>query len=420
LLANFLAGPLFEETMDNDGLSAELTEWLTEQSLAGVSEAEIVGGFCERLLQADVPLARATVLVDTLHPIYEGRAFRWNRGTEQAEVLEYGRTREGANAEGWRRSPLYYMVQTDQPVLRRRLNDRSHSAEIPDFASFAELRSEGMTDYVALVTRFAATGSIGDMDAIYSFWTSDCVTGFGENDIALLQRLFNRLGAALKCVSLARIAVTLVETYLGRDAGRRVLSGRIERGVAERIDAVLWYSDLRGYTRITDTASPDQIIPLLNDYAEVVISAIHGAGGDVLKLIGDGTLAIFRNIDIGQAAQDALDAALAVRIGVIDLNVRRGCSKLPVTEVYLGLHVGEVFYGNIGSLDRLDFTVVGPAVNEVSRIATMCRSVEREVLISADLVAACHPADQRRLVSVGRYALRGVAKAQELYTFEEL
>jgi adenylate cyclase len=311
------------------------------------------------------------------------------------------------------------MVQTDQSVLRRRLNDRSYSAEIPDFASFAELRSEGMTDYVALVTRFAATGSIGDMDAIYSFWTSDCVAGFGENDIALLQRLFNRLGAALKCVSLARIAVTLVQTYLGRDAGRLVLSGRIERGVAERIDAVLWYSDLRGYTRITDTASPDQIIPLLNDYADVVISAIHGADGDVLKLIGDGTLAIFRNIDIGQASHAALNAALAVRRGVTDLNVRRGRSKLPITEVYLGLYVGEVFYGNIGSLDRLDFTVVGPAVNEVSRIATMCRSVEREVLISADLVAACHPEDQRRLVSVGRYALRGVAKAQELYTFEE-
>jgi adenylate cyclase len=405
--------------MDNEALSAELTEWLTEQSLAGVSEAEIVGGFCERLLQAGVSLARAIVLVDTLHPIYEGRAFRWNRGTAQAEVLEYGRTREGANAEGWRRSPLYYMVQTDQSVLRRRLNDRSYSAEIPDFASFAELRSEGMTDYVALVTRFAATGSIGDMDAIYSFWTSDCVAGFGENDIALLQRLFNRLGAALKCVSLARIAVTLVQTYLGRDAGRLVLSGRIERGVAERIDAVLWYSDLRGYTRITDTASPDQIIPLLNDYADVVISAIHGADGDVLKLIGDGTLAIFRNIDIGQASHAALNAALAVRRGVTDLNVRRGRSKLPITEVYLGLYVGEVFYGNIGSLDRLDFTVVGPAVNEVSRIATMCRSVEREVLISADLVAACHPEDQRRLVSVGRYALRGVAKAQELYTFEE-
>lgn len=181
---------------------------------------------------------------------------------------------------------------------------------------------------------------------------------------------------------------------------------------------MLWFSDLRGYT-ITDTAAPDQIIPLLNDYAEVVISAIHAAGGDVLKLIGDGTLAIFHDSDIGAASHAALGAALAVRQGIAALNTRRSKSGLPVTEVYLGLHVGEVFYGNIGSLERLDFTVVGPAVNEVNRIAAMCRTVERDVLLSAALVAAARPEDRRRLVSVGRYALRGIAKAQELYAPDE-
>jgi adenylate cyclase len=402
-----------------DVLSAVLNAWLTEKSLAGLGEAEIVGGFCERLQQASFPLARAIVLVDTLHPVYEGRAFRWNRGTAHADVLEYGRTREGANAEAWQRSPLYYMVETNESVLRRRLSDPFPSEDTPDFANFAEMRGEGMTDYLALVTRFAATGAIGEMDAIYSIWTSDVPAGFGEHHIEMLQRLIDPLAAALKCVSLARIAATLVETYLGRDAGRRVLSGRIERGIAEQIGAVLWYSDLRGYTRITDTAAPDQIIPLLNDYAEVVISAIHAAGGDVLKLIGDGTLAIFRADDIGDASHAALAAALAVRQGVAALNLRRANSRLPITEVYLGLHVGEVFYGNIGSLERLDFTVVGPAVNEVSRIAAMCRSVERDVLLSAALVAVAHLADQQRVVSVGRYALRGVAKAQELYTLEE-
>jgi adenylate cyclase len=398
---------------------AALTTWLTEQTLAGAGEAELVGGFCERLLHADMPLARAIVLIDTLHPIYEGRAVRWNRGAAQAEVLEYGRTREGANAEAWQRSPLYYMVETSQSALRRRLTDPAHSDETPDFDAFAELRDEGMTDYLALVTRFTATGVIGEIDAIYSVWTSDVVPGFDENHIVLLQTLINPLAAALKCASLARIAATLVETYLGRDAGRRVLSGRIERGVAEQIGAVLWYSDLRGYTRITDTAAPDQIIPLLNDYADVVISAIHAAGGDVLKLIGDGTLAIFREPDIVEASHAALDAALVVRHGVAELNLRRANSGLPLTEVYLGLHVGEVFYGNVGSLDRLDFTVVGPAVNEVSRIAAMCRSVERDVLLSGAFVAAACPADRDRLVSVGRYALRGIEKAQELYTIEK-
>jgi adenylate cyclase len=395
-----------------------LTTWLIEKSLAGVGEAETVGGFCERLVHAGMPLARAIVLVDTLHPIYEGRAFRWNRGNKHAEIMEYGRTREGPNAEAWRRSPLYYMVDTNQSLLRRRLIDPSPSEGIPDFPTFAELRDEGMTDFIALVTRFAPAGVIGEMDAIYSYWTTDVVPGFEENHIAMLQTLIKPLAAVLKCASLAGIAATLVETYLGRDAGRRVLSGRIERGVAEQISAVLWYSDLRGYTRITDTAAPDHIIPLLNDYADVVISAVHEAGGDVLKLIGDGTLAIFREPDIGEASHAALDAAVAVRRNVAELNSRRAKSGLPLTEIYIGLHVGEVFYGNVGSLDRLDFTVVGPAVNEVSRIAAMCRSAERDVLLSTAFIVAACPADRYRLVSVGRYALRGIAKAQELYTLD--
>jgi len=170
---------------------------------------------------------------------------------------------------------------------------------------------------------------------------------------------------------------------------------------------VLWFSDLRGFTRITDTAAPDQIIPLLNDYAEVVISAIHAAGGDVLKLIGDGTLAIFHGDDIGAASHAALGAALAVRQGIAALNVRRSKAELPVTEVYLGLHVGEVFYGNIGSLERLDFTVVGPAVNEVNRIAAMCRTVERDALLSAALVAAARPR-----IGVGWYRSDGTPCAE--------
>jgi adenylate cyclase len=179
-------------------LPASLNAWLTEKSLAGLSEAEMVGGFCERLLQAGVPLARAIVLVDTLHPIHEGRAFRWNRGGRQTEVLEYGRTREGANAEAWQRSALYYMVETNQSMLRQRLTDPGPPEGMPDFATFAELRSEGMTDLILLVTPFAPTGAIGEMDAIYSIWTSDVTSGFAENHIVTLQRLVTPLAAALK------------------------------------------------------------------------------------------------------------------------------------------------------------------------------------------------------------------------------
>jgi len=224
------------------------------------------------------------------------------------------------------------------------------------------------------------------------------------------------LALALKSISLARIAETLVETYLGRDAGRRVLSGGIRRGVAEKIAAVLWFSDLRGYTGITDTIAADQVIPLLNDYAEAVISAVHDHGGDVLKLIGDGTLAIFTADAPEAACRSAVLAHAALRDRLGKLNQRRAAENLPVTDIYLGLHIGTVFYGNIGSTERLDFTVVGPTVNEAARIAAMCRSAERDVLVSADFLAASAPAERARLVSVGRYALRGVARPRELFT----
>ena len=180
----------------------------------------------------------------------------------------------------------------------------------------------------------------------------------------------------------------------------------------------VWFSDLRGYTRITDTAPPEQVIPLLNDYGEAVITAVHEAGGDVLKLIGDGTLAIFKAEEPARACRHALDAEALARGRIAALNGRRAAAGLPVTQLYLGLHVGEVFYGNIGSPDRLDFTVVGPAVNEASRIAAMCRSAERDVLLSAAFAAAARAEDRAAFVSVGRYALRGVGRAQELFTLE--
>ncbi len=222
------------------------------------------------------------------------------------------------------------------------------------------------------------------------------------------------LALAIKSVALTRVVATLMQTYLGRDAGQRVLSGRIMRGVADRIEAAIWFSDLRGFTRITDTA-PEHVIPLLDDYADVIVSAIHDHGGDVLKLIGDGTLAIFAGAR-EDACAAALTAAIAARRGVAALNEERGREGLPVTDMYLGLHIGEVFYGNVGSRERLDFTVIGPAVNETSRIAAMCRSVDQPLLASDAFAKVCGNAS--RLVSVGRYALRGVERPQELFTLD--
>jgi adenylate cyclase len=412
---------LYDRVM-NETLFTELSAWLTQAGLAGTSETDIVSVFCDRCVAAGIPLGRAHLAIDTLHPVHEGRLFRWGYPNESL-VHEYGRTSlEGLDVSGvvsldaqatdvWRRSPFCNMQQTGASLLRRRLN-----AETKDeFSMLADWLAAGMTDYVAITTRFAAEGVIGEMDAVYSSWGTKASEGFSDSQIATLEHLVPHLALAIKSVSLTRMTRTLMETYLGRDAGQRVLSGRIVRGIAERIDAVVWFSDLRGFTSITDT-TPEQVIPLLNDYSDVIVSAIHEHGGDVLKLIGDGTLAIFAAVNRTHACNAALSAAIAARQGIAELKKRRSAKDKPVTDMYLGLHVGKVFYGNVGSRDRLDFTVLGPAVNEVSRIAAMCRSVDQPVLMSA---AFANVGDiKRRLVSVGRYALRGVSHSQELFTLD--
>jgi adenylate cyclase len=393
----------------NDAQFTQLAAWIAEAGLAGQDEGATLAGFCEHAIAFGLPLARAIVLADTLHPMYEGRAFRWNRDKETAVLTEYGRTEEDVGR--WLRSPFFYLEESGETFLRRRLNAESEA----EFSIFPELRASGMTDYVAVVNRFATEAAIGDMDGIYSSWTTDNPAGFTDADVADICRLTPLVALAIKAASLTRIAETLVQTYLGRDAGKRVLEGRISRGIAEQIEAAIWFSDLRGYTRITDTANPTEIIPLLNEYADAIISAIHEHGGDVLKLMGDGVLAIFTGADRAAACEAALSAAQEAPRRVAELNERRNAGGLPTTELYLGLHIGEVFFGNIGSRERLDFTIVGPAVNEVSRIASLCRSVDQPLLVSSAFAAALG-AWRSRLVSVGRYALRGVSRPQDLFT----
>jgi adenylate cyclase len=361
------------------------------------------------------------MFIDTLHPVHEGHLFRWGFNPNEAPLLEYGRTSPDAlaasgsspqdleTAQRWRRSPHFRMLQTGESFFRRRLDGTTDD----EFPLLTQWQAEGITDYVAIITGFAADGVIGEMDAFYSSWATTELAGFKDEQIAALKRVVPYLALAIKSVSLTRMTRNLMQTYLGSDAGQRVLSGKIVRGIAEEIDAVVWFSDLRGFTRITDTA-PKEVMSLLNDYSDVIISAIDQHGGDVLKLIGDGTLAIFRAEDRLHACNAALSAAIAARQGVVELNKQRAAKGKPLTDMYLGLHVGNVFYGNVGSRERLDFTVLGPAVNEASRIAAMCRSVDQPVLMST---AFAEVGDiRRRLVSVGRYALRGVAHPQELFT----
>ena len=391
----------------------DLMNWLVSQGLTGLPENDLIRGFCERCCAAGLDLSRSMVFIDTLHPIFEGRGFRWNDSeTNEADSFEYGPT--GDNDEGWRRSVFYHMLEGGHDELRLDLADPSALR----FSRVPELIESGHRHMLGFVHRFGESGALGQMDCFYSYWLTRRDGGFNDRELDALRDLVPVLGMVVKSAQQVDIVRTLGRVYLGRDASERVLHGKITRGVTEQINAVLWFSDLRGSTSITESIPPDEIIPFLNDYAQAAIDAIHDSGGDVLKLIGDGVLAMFTSEHLGHAKRAALRAEHRFRLNMIGLNATRGADGRAVTSAYVGLHVGEVFYGNIGHDDRLDFTVVGPAVNEVSRISSMCRSVDRELLVSEAFREGLDASGRRYLVSTGRFALRGIGRAQDLYTLE--
>jgi adenylate cyclase len=392
-----------------------ILDWVVERGLAGDDEITLLHGACRRSVAAGLDISRGMALIDTLHPLYEGRVFFWRRDTElENPISEYQSSQEGDAAAQWRKSPFFHLLESGDSEMRFRLDQ----GETTTFDVLAELRAEGQTDYLGMVHRFRKETAIGEMDCILSRWTTERPGGFDEVDVKALRRLTPVLGLAIKSASLTRVAQSIVEAYLGRDAGRRVLQGSITRGSVERIHAVIWFSDMHGYTSMSERLATDQLIPLLDDYAEAAISAIHGAGGDVLKLIGDGVLAIFEADNPEAAARSALSAERDMRSRLAALEERRLANGAPVASIYLGLHIGDVFYGNIGSKDRLDFTVVGQAVNEANRISSMCSSIGRNLLVSSAFLQALPPAERSKFASVGRFALRGVGKAQELFTLD--
>jgi len=393
----------------------DLMNWLVGQGLTGLPEPDLIRGFCERCRAGGLDLSRGLAFIDTLHPIYEGRGFRWNdRPSNEGDTFEYRSSADGDAAKNWRRSAFHHMMENGHDELYLDLADDASR----NFSMIGDLVDKGHRHFLAFIHRFGDAGTLGQMDCFYSYFTTRRDRGFSESELAALRDLVPVLGLAIKSAQQMDIARTLGRVYLGRDASAQVLGGRISRGVTERINAVLWFSDLRSSTRISESIGPDEIIPFLNDYADASIEAIHEAGGDVLKLIGDGVLAIFTGEDMAVARRAALSAEHCFRLNMAELNDRRAKEGRPVTTAYVGLHVGEVFYGNIGSEDRLDFTVVGPAVNEVSRIASMCNSVDREFLASSEFCKGLDATGRRYLVSTGRYALRGIGRAQDLYTLD--
>jgi len=393
--------------------SLSLQDWLVAEGLRGRGDATLVQGFCERLLTLGVPVFRVFVGSDVLHPTKEARALRWRRGTA---IVDTDAVRGGGKVtdQAWRASPFFAMLERGKSEMRLKLDDPARAAAFP---ILPELKQEGATEYAAFVVPLGGVLRFGQVEEIYASFATDRAGGFGDADMAALRAVMPTLALALHAQRLGVAGRTLLDTYLGADAADRVLAGNIMRGQPESIRAVIWSSDLAGFTRVADEIPADEMLAMLNAYAEVVVDVVEGRGGDVLKFIGDGILAIFREDDPFVACGRALDAARAMLARIDALKAERRAAGLPVAGVNLALHVGEVLYGNFGSATRLDFTVLGPAVNETSRIAALSHSLEQRVIVSSAFAVECGPR-RVELVSLGRYALRGVARPQELFTFD--
>jgi adenylate cyclase len=394
--------------------------WAVRQGLRGAAVDELFDGFCQRLVIAGVPLWRAFAGMRTLHPQWGGYGYTWRR---DLNAIEYDRFGRGVDTNpDWVESPFRFLINqvraSDDGVasLRRRL--KGADAQL-DFPMLKGLAAAGATDYVAHFFRFGPGGDPSRGTGVAYSFATDQEDGFTDDDLALLRAVLPAASIAMMAKAAHSIARSLLEAYLGGDAGRRVHMGAIERGSVETIRAVLWFADVRGFTGIADAAPGLILIELLDEVFETLTAAPRPREGQVLKFLGDGMLAIFPfTSDTEDAAcARALAAATEAMAALAELNEARRAVDKPTATVDIALHAGEVLYGNVGAVDRLDFTVIGPAVNEVARIEALCEPLGRSVLLSAEFAASMR--DRSRLEPLGQHKLRGVREPREIFGLVE-
>jgi adenylate cyclase len=374
-------------------------DWLIQGAPTARQPQDVLAELCDRLVACGLPLHRVAVFVTTLHPDVMGRRFLWRRGEEVAiSEAPY----EMIQSDTYRRSPVPIVFERAE-AIRRRIED----PDCPnDYEIVDELRAEGVTDYLIQPLPFTN----GEVHAIS--WTTLRPGGFSDADSAALEAIRLPLARLAEIHALRRIATTLLSTYVGRGAGERILQGRIRRGDIERIHAVILLSDLRDFTTSSDLLPGEAVIRLLNGYFDCLVPAIDAHGGEVLKFVGDGLLGIFPVADDPAAAcRAALAAAADARAALAQTNAERAGSGEPRLRYGLALHLGDVLYGNIGSVGRLDFTTIGPAVNLTARLETLARDLGRDLVASAAFAGQCPEA----LTSLGSFELRGFREPQEVF-----
>ena len=363
-------------------------EWLMSKALGDGEIREIFAGCCVRIAASGIPISRGFLYYRTLHPLFASVVLVWRRESDDVQVQEM--LHESAfTSDQWRRSPMNYMLQNCVPHVRRHLTG---AEAIIDFEILEKLHSDGATDYLGYVIPFSESESPEPgVDGMFGSWSTDRKSGFTSRDLRDLARVQKRLAVACKMQIRREITRNVLTAYLGDDAGRQVLDGKIKRGDGRQVDAVIWFSDLRGSTELAESLEADVYLDLLNRYFECTAGSVMDAGGEVLSFIGDAVLAIFRvdsdRADARAAAEAALSAAVRARGRLRSLNAaRRGLAPV---NFGLGLHIGRVMHGNIGVPERVEFSVIGPAANEAARLEDLTKTLGRNVVVSgafADLV----------------------------------
>jgi adenylate cyclase len=376
--------------------------WLVGRARRIDDPLHVFDEFAWRLIAAGFPILRMTLHARTLHPQYLGTSVRWWRRTGESTRTLIGH--EVADTLRYENNPVL-RVSVGGETIRRRLEASDSKF---DFPILRDLKAEGATDYIAL----PVPAVYGD-NYMVSFAT-DRPGGFSAEEIKELTRLSQYIAAVADMHTQRAVSRNVLNAYLGPNAGPKVLAGKIRRGTGEELAAVLWSSDLRGFTERSDRLPGDRMIAILNALFDAQARAIATHGGEILKFIGDGMLAVFP-LDGAQShaesARNALAAAFEAVAAVKHLADEPSMAGEPPLQVVIALHVGTAFYGNIGAADRLDFTVIGPAVNLVSRLESIGKTMDQPIIVSDDFARAY----AAPLTSLGQHKLRGLAAPHELF-----
>jgi adenylate cyclase len=378
------------------GRKSELLRWLTEEGRFAPDTGRLLESLCDKLAALGIPIARATAHVRTLHPEYRGASRIWRRG----ESIEIRTTRHGIEfTSDYQNSPIQHVIETGQwlDTMLSEATDRR-------FPILATLRAQGITHYVMAPLVFS-NRIVNAMS-----WATDAPGGFAEADIELFRDLVTTFVSVLEATAGRRIYGELLATYVGRDPGAQIMAGDVKRGEVHHLKAAMLLADLRGFSRLTDELPEEQIVELLNAFFDLVVPGVVAGGGDVLKYIGDAVIAVFPVVG-NDSATPACESALAAAQTALAALQSAPPEIRQYISIDIALHYGVAAYGNIGSGNRLDFSVVGRDVNILSRLELLCKDVGRPLLMTDAFASKI----AEPVLEIGHFELRGFRQHQAVY-----